>query len=157
MPSLRRQLHRKVARFVRVMSLGHPLRVPAWSGPGSTYRGIRKGTDMKLKVTAVALVLALLSVFAITPKVAGAASAHPAKAKVTATTTITGIAGTVGNTSFTDGVLHVTNFALNSAGQLVAQGTFTSQTLSTAGLLSAAGTSFTAPVTSAAATASCTI
>lgn len=104
---------------------------------------------MKLRVTALALVLALLSVFVITPNHANAAPA-PTTHSLTSAGTITGIAGTYNGTNFTDGVLQVTNFAVNSAGQLVASGTFSS---ATAGVTS----TFTAPITSATTQAACKI
>jgi len=70
---------------------------------------------MKMRLMTLALLTALMGLFVVSPMSAGAAKPSASGGSLTVPVT-----GTV------NGVLNITNFAVNSAGQLIANGTFTS-------------------------------
>lgn len=116
---------------------------------------------MKLHALALAVIVALVGAFAVTPAGAthaatvntGNAISLTQSGTTTPGATLTGISGTLSNgTSFTNGILQITGFAVQQ-GQLVAQGTFNAVDASGNPIAS----TFTAPVTGASQAGACQI
>lgn len=103
---------------------------------------------MKRQFTALALIAALISAFTFTPLVDARAAAAPTSG-ISIPITGTGTAGT-----FT-GVFNVTSFAVNQAGQLVANGTIIGTVTSATGVVTSIVQTVSSLVTSP--NSSCTI
>lgn len=81
---------------------------------------------MRLRASLLAALAAIVAAFAVT---AGTATAAPARGSITAPVSTTTAAGTL------QGAIDITSFALNSAGQLVANGVFNGTLTSAAGVV----------------------